>query len=145
MWTYLWFGIMVVCLIIESETIAMVSLWFGIGALCALVLSLFSLPWLVQLAVFFLASAVLLISLRPIVKKHLTPKIVPTNIDAIIGKTAKVVVPIDNLAGAGQIKLSGIEWTARSTDGAPIPAGTIVAVDRIEGVKAFVSPVINKN
>ena len=31
--------------------------------------------------------------------------------------------------------------TARSTSGEPISAGTIVKVDRIEGVKAFVSPV----
>ena len=28
----------------------------------------------------------------------------------------------------------------RSTSGAPIPQGTLVKVDRIEGVKVFVSP-----
>ena len=33
-----------------------------------------------------------------------------------------------------------MEWTARSTSGQPIPVGTLVKVDKIEGVKAFVSP-----
>jgi membrane protein implicated in regulation of membrane protease activity len=32
-------------------------------------------------------------------------------------------------------------WTARSESGEPICEGTLVKVDRIEGVKAFVSPV----
>ena len=48
---------------------------------------------------------------------------------------------IENITAVGQVKLNGMEWTARSTSGEPIPAGTIVKVDRIEGVKAFVSPV----
>ena len=34
-----------------------------------------------------------------------------------------------------------MEWTARSTNGNPIPQGTLVKVDKIEGVKAFVTPV----
>jgi membrane protein implicated in regulation of membrane protease activity len=46
---------------------------------------------------------------------------------------------IDNLAATGQVKLGSMEWTARSTDGNPIKAGTLVKVDRIEGVKAFVT------
>ena len=34
-----------------------------------------------------------------------------------------------------------MSWAARSTSGDPIPAGTAVRVDRIEGVRAFVTPV----
>ena len=44
-------------------------------------------------------------------------------------------------AAEGQIKVDGMEWTARSTSGAMIEAGTKVRVDKIEGVKVFVSPV----
>ena len=32
-------------------------------------------------------------------------------------------------------------WTARSTSGASISAGTQVVVDRVEGVKVFVTPI----
>jgi hypothetical protein len=48
---------------------------------------------------------------------------------------------INNITATGQVKLGTMEWTARSTSGNPIEAGTLVRVDRIEGVKVFVSPV----
>ena len=36
--------------------------------------------------------------------------------------------------------LGGVEWSARSTGGQPIEAGTTVRVDKIKGVRAYVSP-----
>ena len=61
--------------------------------------------------------------------------------DSIVGQTGTVTAAIDNVTGQGQIKLASMEWSARSTSGEPIAEGTIVKVDRIEGVKAFVTPV----
>ena len=37
------------------------------------------------------------------------------------------------------MKLGGMEWTARSTSGESIPEGSVVKVDKVEGVKIFVS------
>ena len=51
-----------------------------------------------------------------------------------------MVETIDNLRASGQIKIGGILWTARSLDDEPIPEGTRVRVNRIEGVKAIVYP-----
>ena len=51
------------------------------------------------------------------------------------------ILVISNIAATGQVKLGAMPWTARSTDGTPIETGTLVRVDRVEGVKAFVSPV----
>ena len=48
---------------------------------------------------------------------------------------------IDNVEARGQVKLGGMEWTARSTSGDPISVGTEVRVDRVEGVKVYVTPV----
>ena len=84
------------------------------------------------------------ISLRPLARKYFTPKITRTNVDGVLGTTGLVTVPIDNISAAGQVKLGAMEWTARSTSGQPIEAGTLVKVDKIEGVKAFVSPVTEK-
>ena len=47
---------------------------------------------------------------------------------------------IDNIQAKGELMLGGVPWSARSTNGDPIPAGTLVRVDRIEGVRLFVSP-----
>ena len=48
---------------------------------------------------------------------------------------------IDNIAAKGRVKLGGMEWSARSTEGENIAADTLVTVDRVEGVKVFVTPV----
>ena len=58
----------------------------------------------------------------------------------MVGAVGIVTSDIDNIAAAGQVKLNGMEWTARSTSGESIPVGTKVQVDKIEGVKVLVSP-----
>ena len=63
-----------------------------------------------------------------------------TNVDSVIGAEGYVTEAIDNLSYTGRVKLGGFTWAARSTSGAGIPVGTLVKVERIEGVKVFVSP-----
>lgn len=137
----LWLILMVVLLITEASTVTLVSLWFAGGALAALLVSLLGAAVWIQVLAFLAVSAVLLTALRPIAKKHFTPKLTATNVDSVIGSTGLVTAAIDNVSAAGQVKLGAMVWTARATDGAPIPEGTLVKVDKIEGVKAFVSPV----
>ena len=140
----LWLILMVVLLIAEASTVTLVSLWFAAGALAALLMSLLGAAVWIQVLAFLAVSAVLLTALRPIAKKHFTPKLTATNVDSVIGSTGLVTAAIDNISAAGQVKLGAMVWTARATDGAPIPEGTLVKVDKIEGVKAFVSPVETK-
>ena len=47
---------------------------------------------------------------------------------------------IDNVRSAGTVKVDGKIWTARSAGGDPIPAGTEVTIQAIEGVKVLVTP-----
>ena len=96
---------------------------------------------LVTLLIRLLISCMLLAALWPLSKKYLKPKLTATNIDSIIGSTGYVTAAVDNVHSHGQIKLGAMEWTARSSSGEPIPEGTLVKVDKIEGVKVFVTPV----
>jgi membrane protein implicated in regulation of membrane protease activity len=137
----IWLVLLVGFLLVEAATVTMVSLWFAAGALTALLVSLVSKAVWLQVTVFILVSAIMLSALRPLVRKYVTPKITKTNVDAVIGSTGLVTVAIDNVSAVGQVKLGAMTWTARSTNGENIPEGTLVQVDRIEGVKAFVSPV----
>ena len=139
-----WLILMIVFLMVESQTVTMVSLWFGAGALAALITALCGGELWLQIVIFFAVSIVLLASLRPLTKKYFTPKITKTNVDSIIGFQGLVTAAIDNIAAQGQVKLGAMEWTARSTSGEPIEVGTLVKVDKIEGVKAFVTPVTEK-
>ena len=135
-----WLLLLVVFLAAEAATVSMVSLWFAVSALVALLVALLGGPGWLQGTLFLVISAVLLALLRPLVKRYVTPRITATNVDSVIGSTGLVTTAIDNVSAVGQVKLGAMEWTARSTSGQPIPAGTLVKVDRIEGVKAFVSP-----
>ena len=140
--TILWVVLMVVFLVVEAACpIHLVSIWFAAGSLvAAIVAALGGQLWL-QILLFLLVSCGLLAALWPFVKKVLNPKRTATNIDAMIGTEGYVTVAVDNLNAEGKVKLGGMEWTARSADGKKIPAATLVKVDRIEGVKAIVSPV----
>ena len=94
----------------------------------------------VQIVLFLAVSVALLACLRPLVRKYVSPKITATNADRVIGKTAVVTESIDNIAAQGAVKVGGVVWTARSSGGKPIAAGAQVQVDRIEGVKLYVTP-----
>ena len=136
----MWLILLVVFLLAEAATVGVVSTWFAMGALAAMVTALLHGPVWLQTVLFVVVSAGLLLALRPLVRKYLSPNLTATNVDSVVGSTGIVTAAIDNVSAAGQVKLGAMEWTARSTSGQPIPVGTLVKVDRIEGVKAFVSP-----
>ena len=136
----IWFALAVVFLLIEGNTVMLVSVWFAAGGLVAMLAALLGAPFWLQLILFLGISAGLLALLRPLVRKYLKPKITATNVDSLIGSQGYITETVDNLAATGQVKLGAMPWTARSTDGTPIETGTLVRVDRIEGVRLFVSP-----
>lgn len=137
----IWLAIMAVLLIVEAACpIHLVSIWFAAGALVAMIISMLGGELWLQIIAFCIVSGALLAGLWPFIRKFLNPHLTKTNVDSVVGSEGIVTADIDNLNAVGQVKLGGMEWTARSTSGANIPTGTRIRVDRIEGVKAFVSP-----
>lgn len=136
-----WFFLMVVFLAMESSTVSLVSIWFAAGSLAAMIAALLGAKIWLQIVLFVAVAVLLLASLRSAVRKFITPKLVSTNVDAVIGKTGLVLETVDNIRGTGRVKLGGMEWSARSTEGTSIEEGTLVKVDRVEGVKVFVTRV----
>ena len=134
-----WLAAMVIFIIAEATTETLVSIWFAVGALGAVLIALLGGGLTLQVTVFLALAIVLLIFLRGAVRKHFTPRITRTNVDSVIGATGIVVTPVNNIAALGQVQINGVEWSARSTDGTHIGAGALVKVDKIEGVKVFVS------
>jgi len=139
--TILWFVLLVLFIGAEAATVTMVSAWFAVGALAAVIAALLGGQLWLQIVLFLGVSGISLAMLRPIAKKYFDPRITRTNADALAGKTCQVVAPINNLTAQGQVKIGDVEWSARSTNGEAIPAGTQVRIDRLEGVKVYVTPV----
>ena len=138
---YVWLALLILFVWAEATTVSMVSTWFAVGSLVALLSALLGAKLWLQIVLFVVISGVCLALLRPLAKKYFNSRITRTNVDALTGRTCLVTAAIDNIASCGQVKIGDVEWTARSTDGAPIPVGTQVRVDRVEGVKVYVTPV----
>ncbi len=136
----LWLVLLILFLVAEGATAAVTTIWFAAGALVAMVASLLGAQIWLQVIIFVMVSVGCLLALRPLLKKYITPKKIRTNVDAVLGSQGIVLERIDNLAGTGRVKLGGMEWTARAENNTCIEAGTVVRVERIEGVKVFVIP-----
>ena len=134
-----WFVLMVIFIAAEASTVSLVSTWFAVGSLVAMVASLLGGQLWLQVVLFVVISGGLLALLRPFVKKYFAPKLVKTNVDAVIGTTGMVLETIDNDLGTGRVKLAGMEWSARSSNGQKFDVNTRIRVDKVEGVKVFVS------
>ena len=139
---YMWLAFMVGFVIVEAACpFHLVSIWFAVGSLAAMLAAVLGVQLWLQITLFLVVSVGLLVATLPLVKKFVIPRQKKTNVDAVIGTRGYVTEAVDNLSAAGQVKLGGMYWTARSEDGHRIPEGTLVEVTRIEGVKAFVTPV----
>ena len=140
--TVIWLALMIAFLVIEAATVTVVSMWFAAGALVAMIIAAIGGSVGLQVGAFAVVSVAMLACLRPVIRKYFTPKLSKTNVDAIIGTQGYVTVDVDNVSATGTVKLGAMEWTARSTGGAVIKAGTLIRVDKIEGVKVCVSTVV---
>jgi membrane protein implicated in regulation of membrane protease activity len=122
----------------EALTGDMFLLMLGGGALAAAGSSwLLDLPIWTDGAVFLVVSVLLLLLVRPALRRRLTPKSLTTGIKALEGKTALV---LDRVArDEGQIKVDGQVWTARPlNEGDVFEPGERVTVMHIDGATAVV-------
>lgn len=137
-----WLVLMIILLLIEIPTVGLTTIWGVIGAFVAMLLSMIGLPIVAQFIVFFVVTALLLCYTRPWALKHLNNKVAKTNKDKLIGKIIKVTETIDNINQTGSGNVNDVSWTLRAKDNSVIPAGSLVKVLEISGVKLIVAPYV---
>jgi membrane protein implicated in regulation of membrane protease activity len=115
-----------------------VLITFAGGALVGALLALADAALWAQVVGFSLTSALLLVTLRPWLLRHLRARVplVETNVAAQVGRSAVVVAEVTERGG--RVKLSGEVWTARTENDEVIAVGTEVDVVRISGATAVV-------
>jgi membrane protein implicated in regulation of membrane protease activity len=123
----------------EALTGHLFLVMLGGGALAASVTSwVTDWPAWANGAVFLVVSVLLLLLVRPALRRRLTPAAIPpTRIKALEGKPALVL----NRVGGddGRVKLDGEEWSARPlNDGEVYEPGEKVTVMHIDGATAVV-------
>jgi membrane protein implicated in regulation of membrane protease activity len=134
----IWAIAIVAFAVAEGMTAQLVSIWFVFGSIVGLISALCDADIWVQIILFVAVTIITLLATRPIVKKKLYTKVQPTNADRCIGQEGVVTEEINNLSPSGQVKADGKIWTARSSDKSIIPQGTVVIIEKIDGVKLIV-------
>lgn len=140
-----WLILLIAFVVVEALTVSLVSIWFAAGAVAALIVSGFTSSWLVQFAVFAVVSAVALAATRPLVKKRMTARRVPTNADINVGRKAQVLVEVTPDV-TGRVRLDGVDWNARcATPGDTLTPGALCRVTEIHSTLLIVEPVLTES
>lgn len=139
MYEIFWLAALGVLLVIEIITLGLTTIWFAAGALAAFLLAVLNVSLTVQIIVFVGVSVIMLVFTRPVLTKHLNEKTTKTNAESLVGKKARVLIPVNNLKSEGQVMVNGMEWTARSTkDEVMFQVDEMVKIAGISGVKLIV-------
>lgn len=137
--TIVWLILLAAFLVIEAVTLGLTTIWFAGGALAAFLISLTGIGVSVQVVIFLAVSLLLLILIRPLTQQRFNGARVRTNAQSLIGETAVVTEPIDNLKAEGRVTVRGQEWSARNVrEDEPLERDTRVRVTQISGVKLLV-------
>ena len=134
-----WLAIFIVLLAIEIITMGLTTIWFAGGALMALAAGLLGFGNTVQIVVFVVVSALLLILTRPLAVKYFNQERLKTNAESLIGQRALVIEDIDTLEARGRVEIRGQEWAAKTDEpDGKLAKNTVVVVNGIQGVKLIV-------
>lgn len=142
LWIYVWSWLAAVAFFsfLEAATLSLVSVWFALGSLAATFAAYAGMSLTNQLLIFVGVSLVAFAAVRPIARRVVEPRFVPTNADRLVGTTGRVTETIDNAAATGAVYVDGKTWTARSADGRSIERDQLVEIAALEGIKVIVRP-----
>lgn len=142
---WIWIMVIVGTIVLEVVTLDIVSIWFSLGAIVPLILSATNAcGWELQLILFIVISAVLILSLRKITMKYLFKNSdEKTNLDAVLGKTFRLLERTD-FETPGAIKINGVIWSVEGIKQETIEKNELVEVVKVVGNKLKVKKLEKK-
>ena len=131
-WT--WLILAGVLLIVELLVSGIFFVWLGLAAICVAVIDLLvELSWQMEVAVFAVLSAGLVVFARPWLKRRRLDKTDQPNLNrrmyGYVGKTYYLEEPI--VHGRGRLKIDDNLWTI---EGPNLPEGARVTVKSVNGL-----------
>jgi len=128
---HLWLCLTVGLFILEIFISTFTSLFIGISTLVVGLLAYFNFDLTLQLLVFILLNAIILLLIKPLFKDHMISHSgnYTNNICSnIIGREAYVMEQINQKKGLGKIIIYGSIWKAETKLGEQIPEGSFVKI-----------------
>jgi len=139
---WIWLAIIIVSVVVEAVTLDLVSFWFAIGSIAPLIMSAVGgVSWAVQLSVFIVASALMIIFLRKTAIKYLFRNSEgKTNLELFIGKKTRMLERTD-FEHVGSVKVNDVVWSAIDENGQTIEKDEIVEIVNVSGNKLIVKKI----
>jgi len=133
---HLWMFAAVIFFILEIFTPSFFMACIGIGCAAGSLATLMGGGTVAQLLFFSLATLASFVGVRPLMKKYLYKKSeqVRTNVDNLVGRTARVSERIDPTAGSGRVVVDGDDWKAVSLHNALVEKGESVEIIKVDSV-----------
>lgn len=136
---WVWLGVIVVTAIIEFATMEIASIWFTFGAIIPFIMAACGgVHWSIQLAVFIVLSAIMILSLRKVTMKWLLKNSNhKTNVDALVGQKHRMLSRTD-FETLGSVKINDVVWSAVGENQQTIEKDEIVEIVKLSGNKLIV-------
>lgn len=137
---FVWLGVAVVAGLVEAASPLLICIWFCLGAAVAFVVSLLVHNLLIQIVVFLVASLLMLVALRPFMRRRVNAKGEPaTNADTYIGRVVTITQGITPTRD-GRALLGDTSWIAHRADGGALASGSKARVTSVDGARLVVEP-----
>lgn len=135
----IWVGVALVAALAEVASLEFVLVMFAGGALVSAGAAGAGAPVEIQVLVFAVSTAALLVLARPpLLRWSRGARGVTTGVAALVGQQAEVLAEVSPTDG--RVKLAGEIWSARShATGVVLPVGLHAYVVRIDGATAVVA------
>ena len=140
-WFWIWVVLAAVLLIAELLTTGLFMLPFGLGAGIAAAMNAAGLELVWQWLGFLGFSLVFFFSLRSLADRLTHEPPIKTGIDRLVGKTGVVIEDLVPDGRTGMVRVMREDWRADAPGHEPLPTGTQVVVERVEGAHVVVRPV----
>jgi membrane protein implicated in regulation of membrane protease activity len=142
---HVWIILGIILFILELLIPAFVLASFGFGCLVSAIAAALDLGVKMQIAGFIGGTLAAFFGVRPFFTRYCykaSPG-VKTNVDALIGKTGRVIEDIDDQLDSGRVLVGGDDWKAVALDGKIIEKNSKVEIIRVEGAKVYVKSIQN--
>lgn len=133
----IWLALAIVFVLLEIASPAFLFICFTAGALVAALSAVVTDSYLLQSVVFAVFSIAAIPISRPLANRMSRNKTMrPSNVDALVGRTAFVEETIDAAANTGVVRVGPEKW--RAVAATTIEKGKTVIIAKIDGAMATV-------
>ncbi len=137
---HIWVIIALIFGIIEIFTPSFIAFSIAIGCLFAALGAGLEASFKIQLLLFSAGTAISFFGVRPFMLKfaHKKSNEVKTNVEALVGKTGRVIETVSNPLNTGRAVVEGDDWRVISEDDNPIDTGESIEVLKVDSTRLIV-------